>query len=59
MLRFLIITFVASAMAHHGGSHMGACPEVKPVENFNLSAVSFCFFFNFNFFYVFSFIAVP
>ncbi|CAB3249408.1 unnamed protein product [Arctia plantaginis] len=38
MFRFLIITFVASAMAHHGGSHMGACPEVKPVENFNLSA---------------------
>ncbi|KAJ8723729.1 hypothetical protein PYW07_007709 [Mythimna separata] len=35
MLKFLILTFVAAAVAH---PHEGACPEVKPVENFNLTA---------------------
>lgn len=40
MLRFLILTFVAVAMAD---SHDGACPEVKPVEHFNLTAVSIDF----------------
>ncbi|XP_075982767.1 bilin-binding protein-like [Anticarsia gemmatalis] len=35
MLKFLILTIVAAAMADN---HEGACPEVKPVENFNVTA---------------------
>ncbi|PZC77811.1 hypothetical protein B5X24_HaOG202922 [Helicoverpa armigera] len=35
MFRFLILAFVATAFAD---THDGPCPEVKPVENFNLTA---------------------
>ncbi|KAH9643035.1 hypothetical protein HF086_013596 [Spodoptera exigua] len=35
MLKFLILAIVAVAIAE---SHEGPCPEVKPVENFNLTA---------------------
>lgn len=46
MLSFFIVTLIAAAMADPV-PHDGACPEVKPVENFNLTAVStYLYFFN-------------